>query len=322
MRIVWQFATCILLLSLAVPLCAGQAPSSESIAVVIVTVLTKNSKPLTTEVPKEDIIIHEGGVRKPIAWIPARGDHASLQLAIIVDDASRNNIGNQMESLRRFILAQPSTTTIGIYYALGSSLQPAIQLTSDHAAVARALRLPRGDFGNLASPYAAVSQLIEHWPVTTARREILLLTPGFDIVHHQLFSPDMKDAIEQAQRAGILVHPILVPSAGQLSAYSELGRSNLMELANESGGDANLTGFLSAPLTMPEETGGARTRDTIPTLDFGPVLKSLGTVLQNQYFLVWKTTPSKSKDGELRPFTVRAEENKLQIIAPTKVFVP
>jgi len=81
-------------------------------------------------------------------------------------------------------------------------------------------------------------------------------------------------------------------------------------------------GALAPPLSMPEETGGSPIRDTIPILDLGPVLKSLGTVLENQYFLVWKTTPSKNKNGELRSFSVQAEDRNLRLTAPAKVFVP
>jgi hypothetical protein len=153
-----------------------------------------------------------------------------------------------------------------------------------------------------------------------ARREILLLTPGFDPMHQQSRDPDVQQAVEQAQLSGILVHPIQVNPPGRLSLYTEVGRNNLTQLGNESGG-ASLVGALTPPLRMTEETGGAPVRDTIPTLDLSPVLKSLNTVLENQYFLVWKTTPNKTKGGELRAFTLRAEDSNLRIIAPGKVFV-
>jgi hypothetical protein len=305
--------------------CVAQTPvvsSHSAVAVVVVTVLTKNFKDPASLVQKEDIIVREGRVRKKVIdWIPARGDHASLQLAIVVDDSSRKSVGNQLEDLKKFILAQPATTDIGVYYCLGSSIRPATQISSDHHAAANALRLPLGSFGNLASSYSAVSELIDGWPVTMARREILFLTPGFDVIHHELYSSDMRAAVEQAQRAGILVHPILVSSVGQLGQFSEIARSNLDELASETGG-APLVGALTSPLMTNEETGGAPLRDTISALNFTPILTRLNVILENQYFLVWETTPSTNKDGELRSFTLRAEDNSLKIIAPTKVFVP
>lgn len=307
-------------------LCVAQAPAPKgdgSVAVaVVVTVLTKKSK-APAEVQKEDIIVREGGVRKPIeAWIPAREDHASLQLAIVIDEASRKDLGGQYESLKKFITAQPPNSSIGIYYALGNSLRAGIQLTTDHGAVTKALRPPLGDFGNLVGPYSAVSQLIDGWPLTLARREILFLTPGFDMIHRERYSSDMRAVIEEAQRSGIVVHPIMVNSPyPRLTAYSEIARSNLTELADETGG-ASLVGSLTAPLSVTEETGGSPIRDTIPILDLGPVLKSLGTVLENQYFLVWRTTPSKNKNGELRSFSLQAEDRNLRLTAPAKVFVP
>jgi len=320
-----RLAAALLVCALFAAVFGAQVPtqsSDSSVAVVIVTVLTKKSAVPAEVVQKEDIILSEDGVRKQVmAWIPARNDHASLKLAIVVDEACRNDMGNQLQSLKKFILAQPLSTALGIYYALGDSLRPAIQLSVDHDAVANALRPPLGSFGNFVSPYSAVSQLIGKWPVGMARREILLLTPGFDLIHHELHSPDMMGAIDQAQRAGILVHPILVNAAGRLSPYSEIGRTNLTQLGDETGG-ASLVGALTPPLRMREETGGASFRDTIPVLDFSPVLKSLNTALENQYFLVWKTARSKSKNGELRSVAVRAEESNLRIIAPAKVYVP
>src|SRR5437016_6663086 len=202
--LVRRHAAALLVCSLFAPVSAAQVPpqaNDTSVAVVIVTGLTKKSTLPAPVVQKEDIIVREGGVRKQImAWIPARSDRASLQLTIVVDEACRNDMGNQFQSLKKFILAQPPSTALGIYYALGDSLRPAIQLSIDHAAVANALRPPSGSFGNLVSPYSAVSQLIGKWPLGMARREILLLTPGFDLIHHELHSPDMMSAIDQAQR--------------------------------------------------------------------------------------------------------------------------
>src|SRR6185437_848619 len=137
-----QFITISLTLLFAA-LCVAQAPTPKtdgSVAVVVVvTVLTKKSK-APAEIQKEDIIVHEGGVRKPVeAWVPARGDHNSLQLAIVIDEASRKDLGGQYESLKKFIIAQPPNSSIGIYYALGNSLRAGIQLTTDHGAVTKAL---------------------------------------------------------------------------------------------------------------------------------------------------------------------------------------
>lgn len=321
-----RIASTVLSSILLAELCIGQAaaPKGDGLVAVavVVTVLTKKSK-APAEIQKEDIIVREGGVRKAIeAWVPARGDHDSLQLAIVIDEASRKDLGGQYESLKKFITAQPPNSSIGIYYALGNSLRPAAQLTTDHNAAAKSLRPPLGDFGNLVGPYSAVSQLIDGWPITLARREILFLTPGFDLIHRERYSSDMRAVIEEAQRSGIVVHPIMVNSpSARLTEYSEIARSNLTELADETGG-APLVGSLTSPLSMPEETGGSPIRDTIPILDLGPVLKSLGTVLENQYFLVWRTTPSKNKNGELRSFSLQAEDRNLRLTAPAKVFVP
>jgi hypothetical protein len=282
-----------------------QQPSPEMVgAVTIVTVVGKNSKQPTVVLSRDDVLVYEGQVRKRvIAWVPARDQHNVLQLAIVIDDADGRRLGHQLEDLRKFVLAQPPTTSIGIYYALGSHLQAAAPINPDHQAAAKALRLPMGSYGDLVSVYDPVMQLIAGWPNTSARREILLITEGYDFLHHERFSPDLQATVDAAQHAGILIHPIFVNAGRLLPDSDSIGRSNLFQIAEETGG---------APLL-----GDIRTPES-----FAPLLTQLETALSNQYFLVWETNPSKRKGGELRSFKIRVEQENVRIIAPKKTFVP
>ena len=120
---------------------------------------------------------------------------------------------------------------------------------------------------------------------------------------HERFSPDLKATVDAAQHAGILIHPIFV-NAGRLLPDSDgIGRSNLFQIAEETGG---------APLLS----------DTRTPESFAPLLTQLETALSHQYFLVWATNPSQRKGGELRSFKIRVEQENVRIIAPKKAFVP
>ena len=282
-----------------------QEPSPGAVeAVTIVTVVGKNSRQRAVTLPKDDVLVYEGQVRKRVMdWVPARDQHSVLQLAIVIDDADGKKFGHQLEELRKFILAQPPTTSVGIYYALGGHLQAAAQINPDHQTVAKALRLPMGSSGDLVSVYDPVMQLIAGWPNTSARREILLITEGYDFLHHERFSSDLQATVDAAQHAGILIHTIFVNARRLLPDSDDIGRSNLFQIAEETGG---------APLL-----GDARTPES-----FAPLLSQLETALGNQYFLVWATSPSKRKGGELRSFKIRVEEENVRTIAPKKAFVP
>jgi len=260
-----------------------QPPSPEMVgAVTIVTVVGKNAKQPTVALPRDDVLVYEGPVRKRvIAWVPARDQHNVLQLAIVIDDADGKRLGHQLEDLRKFVLAQPATTSIGIYYALGGHLQAAAPINSDHQAAAKALRLPMGSYGDRVSICDPVMQLMAGWPNTSARREILLITEGHDFLHRERYSPDLQATVDAAQHAGILIHPIFVNAGPLLPDSDSVGRSNLFQIAQKTGG-ASLLGDIRTPES------------------FAPLLTQLETALSNQYFLVWETNPSKRKGGELR----------------------
>src|SRR5271168_465449 len=63
------------------------------------------------EVNREDVIVKQGMDRLQVTgWTPAQGNRAGLDLFILMDDASDPSLGSQLDDLRAFINAQPSTT--------------------------------------------------------------------------------------------------------------------------------------------------------------------------------------------------------------------
>jgi hypothetical protein len=294
-----------------------QTPSKMADAIAVVTLLPKNASTPTALVSKDDVLVFEGQSRKEIVTLlPARDDHAVLQLAIVIDDALSKRFAGQLDGLRKFILALPDTTSVGLYYAQSGSLQVAAQINPDHQAAAKALHPPASTYGNYVSSYNAVLQLIASWPPSQARREILLFTEGFDMLHHEYVDHEMESVVAQAQKSGILIHTIFANSVRPflgganpgnddrpMRGVDTLGRSNLFQLADETGG-------------VPSQG------DTWNATSVGPVLNQLRRALDNQYFLVWATNPSTHADGELRSFKLKVENDKIRIIAPHKVFVP
>jgi hypothetical protein len=283
-----------------------QADSAGGVHVsTVVTVLGPKFTP-PPAISRDDIAVQEGGTHKQVTdWIPAQGDKAGLQLAIVVDDSDRKDVGKQFDDLTNFIKALPPSTSVGIFYARDNTISVASQFSPDHDAVAKTLRLPIGN-GASMSVYQSLMALIAGWPVSDARREILLLSDGFDRLRHEWFSPDVDTTVERAQRAGILMHAIFISGigrAGRSQNARNVGQGSLNKISDGTGGFAFFQGF-ATPISLE------------------PFLTQLDLVLKNQYFLGWQTNRSKNSKGDLRNFKVRTERGGVEIKAAEKVFVP
>jgi VWFA-related protein len=304
---------------------AGARPQADSTGGVRVSTVVTVLGPKFTPPPaisKDDITVHEGNERRDITnWIPAQGDKAGLELAIVVDDSNRKDVGKQFEDLTNFIKALPKSTSVGIYYARDNTISVASQFSLDHDAVAKTLRLPIGN-GAMMSVYQSLMALIAGWPVSGARREILLLGDGFDRLRRERYSPDVQATVDKAQQAGIIIHAIFIngvevlrrdqatqnPNArprnpDRATAAKNVGQGNLNTLTDGTGGFAYFQGF-ATPIALE------------------PFLTQLDLVLKNQYFLGWQTNRSKNAKGELRGFKVSTERSGVEIKAAQKVFVP
>ena len=100
---------------------------------------------------------------------------------ILIDEASDVTLGNQFVDLRNFIDHQPAPTRIGIGYMRDGSVKTVQELTADHGAAGKALRLPLASAGVMPSPYLSLKDLIKHWPDSANRREVVLISSGIPI---------------------------------------------------------------------------------------------------------------------------------------------
>jgi hypothetical protein len=255
---------------------------------------------------REDVTVYLGRTRTQVAdWAPLRGEHAGLELFLLLDDSSDVSLGSQLEDLRQFILLQPPTTLIGIGYMRDGGVDTVQNFTADHLQAAKALRLPLGTFGAFASPYLSLSDLLKRWPESPLRHEVLMITDGIDRFGGVgPANPYVDTAIEQAQKAGVLVHSIFASGVGHFGRMQwpvYWGQNYLSEIATETGGQAYFLGY---------ET----------PVSFAPYLQDLSRRLNHQYLLTFLAKPEK-KPG-LQRVRVRTEVPNVELVAATKVFVP
>jgi len=106
------------------------------------------------EIKPQDVTVRQGKERVQVTdWIPMQGERAGLELFVLLDDALRPvSLGPQLEDLRRFIISQAETTAIGVGYMRDGTVDIVQNLTTEHTQAAKALRLPLGTVGAMASP--------------------------------------------------------------------------------------------------------------------------------------------------------------------------
>jgi len=286
---------------------AQQAPSAAEVtANLVVTVEARHGSNIP-EIQRDDVMVYEGHDRDRVTgWQPLQSEHAGLEFFILIDDSSGASLGSQLEDLRQFIMAQPPTTKIGIAYMQNGTAQVVQNLTSDHAAAAKAMRLPMGNPGASASPYFSLGDLIKRWPPSNERHEVLMITDGID--QYWGSGPDnayVDQVIEQAQRAGLIVYSIYTPGGGHLGHSfwrTYWGQNYLSQLSDETGGESYYLIGSAPPVT------------------FAPYLEDITRKLNHQYLLTF--VPKPEKKAGMRRIKVQTEVPNAELISADKVWVP
>src|SRR5690349_15024585 len=120
--------------SLAIAKPAARAQQSSGVPVHVVVTVEARKGQETPVINSEDVMVHEGHNRvEVIDWVPAQGEHASLELMILLDDESNTTLGTQLDDIRNFINSQPDTTMVGVAYMRDGVTQIVQNLTSNHA---------------------------------------------------------------------------------------------------------------------------------------------------------------------------------------------
>jgi len=283
----------------------NSAPAGPSVNLVA-TVEARHGSNVPT-ITRDDVMVYQGRDRDKVTdWLPLQGDHAGLELFILLDDSSNVSLGSQLEDIRQFILAQPASTKIGIAYMQNGIAQVMQNLASDHTLAAKALRLPLGSPGANASPYFSLGDLIKRWPENPERREVIMITDGID--RYWGSGPDnayVDTVIEQAQRAGVIVYTIYTPGEGHYGhSYwrTYWGQNYLSQLADETGGE------------------GYYLIGSGPPVSFTPYLSDVTRKLGNQYLLTFIAKPQK-KAGMER-IKLQTEVPNAELVSADKVYVP
>jgi hypothetical protein len=286
--------------------CALAAPSpaqETSTARAVVTATTKGED--VTTIPRQSVSVTANRkVQDVTGWVPLRGPRSGLQLVVLLDDSSRGNLGLQLNDIKSFLTALPPNAQVAIGYMRNGSPNLLQNFTTDHAAVAKTLRLPQGSAGINGSPYFCLSALAKHWPGgdNNVRREVIMVTDGVDRYSGARFDPSnpyVQAATSDAQKAGVIVYSIYYRGAGRADrsfVVTDGGQNYLTQVSGATGGKVYLEGFGNP-------------------VSFAPFLSEIQRKLQNQYELTFAST---AKAG-LQPIRVKTSQPNTSLEFPAQV---
>lgn len=272
---------------------------------MVVTVKPKHNGGQVPALATTDVQVYQRDKQNAVTgWVRLQGDRAGLELFILLDDTSRATLGLQFRSLEKFIQEQPATTAIGVGYMRNGTVLTVQNLTKDHDAVAKSLRLPIGAV-SYTSPYLSLSDLMKKWPVSENRREILMITSGIDVLGggNPFTNPYLSAAVDRAQKGGFIVYSIYTPGAGRLGrgfVRGNLGQTGLDMLAQKTGGATYYLGVGNP-------------------IDIAPYLQDVSFSLKNQYELTFLAKGAKKPT--LERVKVKTEMPNVGVIASEDSYV-
>ena len=316
----------VLLIFGVIPCTVTSQQASSGGTVEVHAVITDQAQRQDSETPPlqlEDVKVRQSkNLVKVTQLIPARGENDALQLFILIDDTVDSRVGNNLNDVRDFINAQPASTVVGIGYMSNATVNIVQNFTADHAAAAKAVRLPLGRFSTMDSPYLSLISLVKGWTQQKVRREVLMVTdgvdrlrgeqptrsrlgPSFGSVYHSMptMNSDVNSASEISQRYNVIVYAIYAPGVGRAARSSwdqQIGLSGISKVSEETGGDVFSLG-------------------TSSLVSFKPYLGRLQNYLANQYYVVFQANAGK-KPG-LQRVTFKTEVPNAEIVAPDNVWV-
>jgi hypothetical protein len=302
-----QLAISGVLIAIVLAMLPGRAqnPSSATVPVsTVVSVEARHGKDIPI-VNREDVRAYQGKDRLQVTdWIPLQGSQAALELYVLIDESTGVGITSQFDDVRRFLNAQPPTTSVAIGYMQNGGVQVVQKFTTDHAAAGKTLRIPLGLAEGGNSPYLSISDVIKHWPESPARHTILLISDGIDPFQPGFDNSYLDAVIQDGQRTGTQIYAIYASRVGHFGHTLwriNQGQSNLSRLADQTGGEAYFQG-LDTPVS------------------FSPFLDQFATRLNHQYRLtILAKAGSKPSYQHVR---LESEIQNAELVTADNLYIP
>jgi hypothetical protein len=274
-------------------------------ATAVVTVMPKDGAAVPVLSAKDFKIDVNFKVAEATSVVPLQGQRSGLELMVLIDDAARTRLAQQIPDLKRFVEGLPGGAAVGVAYMQNGRAVISQRFTTDKALADEAFRIPQGSPGSNGSPYFCLSDLAKRWPSNNpdVRREVLMVTDGADAYGGPAFDPEdpyVLASIADAQRAHLIVHSIFYRDAGDGTAGRFGGQDYLLIISRGTGGQSYYQ-MSGDPVA------------------FAPYLADLNHRLMNQYEIGF-LAEGRDRAG-LQPFKVKIRIPRVSVDAPEKVLI-
>ena len=274
----------------------------------VVTVLSRQPGAAAPAVSERQLTLKVNGRTAQISkWERLQWSTAPVQLIVLIDDSARGTLGGEFPDVSQFLKGLPPSAEAGLAYMDNGRANLAGPLSTDHAAVARELRMPNGQPGISGSPYFCLSDLAHHWPSNnaSARRVVVMITNGVDNyeVRYNPEDPYLQAAIHDAVRSRISVYSIFWRGQGAFAGgwyAANDGQNLLSQLTAATGGYSYWQGAGNP-------------------VSFQPYFRDLHRRLDSQYGLSF-TVPLPN-GPRVEDMNLRARGTSAKVVGPQQVFV-
>ncbi len=280
-------------------------PEGPVTTTALINVQSKSEAPLNPAL----LTLQINGRLTPVTAVKPVSAH-NAQVAILIDDGLRASFGNQLDDIANFINALPPGMQVLIGYMRNGQVYATSKdggFSSDHAAVAGALRLPISSGGVDASPYFCLSEFVKHWPSNQpGPRFVLMLTNGVDPYNGSTSplnqdSPYVQTAQEDAQRHGVAVYSIYYGNRGIRGGRATFSGQNYLQQVGEATGGQSLYMMDGNPVSLQ------------------PFLKEFSKDISESYTITFMADASHDKGDRLSRIKLKTSQPGVKIHAPDGV---
>ena len=258
----------------------GQVPTlqlSARLVTVAVNAVDASGSPVGGLQQKDFRLLEDGKEQKIAFFDKEAATPLSIVLAIDGSESVLRNERLEMQAAKKFVntLLRPQDELDLMGFS--DDVREFVSFTNDKKAIEAGLgKFERGDATAVYNAiYLASQRLGETKPGGGRRRVLVLITDGGDTVHGVRYT----QALEQAQRAGVMVYSLIV-----IPIYADAGRN---------------TGGEHALIQMAEDTGG-KYFYVEDARDLAPAFEKVSDDLRTQYVLGYyapEKTVASRRDG-------------------------
>ena len=150
-----------------------------------------------------------------------------VQLAVLIADNSGPEVAQSLEALQRFVKSLPEGSEVLVGYLRAGAIEVRQPFTTDRAAAAAALRIPRQAADVTFDFWQAVEDALDYFPERPGRAQILYIGDGpfFDSSTSYQQDVQVNRALRRVQEKGVAVWALHVAEVGVVEVTSPDFRS-------------------------------------------------------------------------------------------------